>query len=175
MHSFVSTDFHYVKFVGLQNFTPSPYLLTYTVHSNNFQTVFSLWYLHVPFLTASQNNADTTWCRKSSDYTAVRNICRRFVFCMHQVQSTNVLESQWCHPVSSPPMSTSAMVFEHGRWQDMLCVARNSYIDRAQRTGVFSWKGNKYPMQHVSECFCHIVLKMAQNTWVEMLIHRISL
>ena len=60
-------------------------------------------------------------------------------------------------------------------WQDMLCVAKNSCRDKVERTGIFSWRRNKSPMQHFSECFCHIVLNMAQNIQVDMLIHRISL
>jgi hypothetical protein len=81
----------------------------------------SLWYLHLPFLTDPQNSAVMTWCRKSGDHATVRNICRNYVFWKHQVSSTNVLESRWCHPISSLPVPTSASVFEHGR-----CVTRHA-------------------------------------------------
>jgi hypothetical protein len=58
---------------------------------------------------------------------------------------------------------------------DKTCVAKNLCTDKVEGTRVFSWWRNKSPMQHFSECFCHIVLNMAQNIWVDMLIHRISL
>jgi len=76
----------------------------------------------------------------------------------------------------SPPSGTN---FSFGFWTqkacDKKCVARNSCTDKVEGTRVFSLRRKKSPMQNISECFCHIILKMAQNIQVDMLIYRISL
>lgn len=69
--------------------------------------------------------------------------------------------------------------FSFGFWAQKacakMCVARNSCTHKVKQKTVFSWRRNKSPMQHFSECFCHIVLNMDQNIRVAMLIYRISL